>query len=465
MAVAVVGAAVIRGCGSVDGRMSGFISPETGRMEVKGVAESVASTRSGRPAVTVSLCGDRFSGEKSVVYMQDRSCRSVIRPGDTLVAEVRVKRVENFTEGFDYVANMARKGVFFICFQRGDWSVSPDGSPSFRYRVKRARNRCISALRRSLSPLKPENSALLVAFLAGEKEEVGDELLEDFRRSGLMHTLALSGLHVGIIYSLLAFVFSALGNYPASRKVRSVIVILALWPYAMLTGMGTSIFRAVVMATVYEAAVILERERSPVNTLAVAAVIVTLTDPSAPSTLSFQLSFGAMLGIVIFFRPLSSLISEKWRHGGADGVESIMKTERLPPRCGIPEGEWVKKLSGCRTAADLPGDDEWLTSAGMVVTGLKGMMSRLRKKLWDICALSLSCQLITAPVVWLVFGTFPKWSLLANVLCTPLIGTSMALAPVCMAVRGLPYVGEWGFCLLDRILDLLRFCVGVMGSF
>lgn len=450
VAVFVVGLGLLSGIGGrTDGRMSGFASMAETETDVTGVVESIGTTRSGRPAVTLCLCGDGFEGEKTVVYMKDSSCRAVMQPGDTLTVEVRVKRVENFVEGFDYVEYMAGKGIFFICFQRGVWSVCSAQRPEIRYRVRRARNHCIAALRRIMAPLKPENSALLVAFLTGDRENIGNDVLEDFRNSGMMHTLALSGLHVGIIYSLLAFVFSILGNYPASHKVRSVIVILALWPYALLTGMGTSIFRAVVMATVYEAAVILERERSPLNTLAVSAVIVTLADPSSPSTISFQLSFGAMLGIALFFRPLSSLVSDKVLRSEVLELESVLGKEHLPDHQGVQEGEWVKNFRVSRFR-------------GVSVFGR--ILLRWRKRIWDLCALSLSCQMVTAPIVWFMFGTFPVWSMLANVLCTPLVGGSMMLAPVCAVLSGVPYVGEVAFFLLDLALDALRFCVGVMGT-
>jgi len=452
VAVFVVGLGMFSGIGGrADGRMSGFVCSERTMTDVRGVVERISETKSGRPAVTMELCGDGFFGEKTVVYMKDSSCRAVVRPGDTLTAEVRVKRVENFMDGFDYVGYMAKKGIFFVCFQRGEWSVRPEDNPRFAFMVSRWRSSCITALRRMTASLKDENSALLVAFLTGEKECVGDELLEDFRKSGLMHTLALSGLHVGIIYSILAFVFSGLGNIPASRKVRSLIVIACLWPYAFLTGMGTSIFRAVVTATVYEMATILERERSPVNTLAVSAIIVTLQDPSAPSTISFQLSFGAMLGIALFFRPLSSILPGRPEHREVLEMREMMTLERLPGRAGVPEGEWVLRFRR--------------RSGGGGPKALWLLVSRLRKKIWDMCVLSLSCQVVTAPVVWFVFGSFPKWSLLANVICTPLVGVSMAMTPACIVLRRVPLVGEWGFMILDRILDALRFCAGVMGTF
>ncbi|MBQ0006536.1 MAG: ComEC/Rec2 family competence protein, partial [Alistipes sp.] len=286
VAVCVVGVAILSG-GSVgtDGRMSRFARAESGDMEIAALVETVERKQSGKTAVTLSLCaGMKVAGkgmvyeltdEKTLLYLKDTSCVGDMLPGDTLMARVRVKKVENFAEGFDYVGYMAKKNIYFICFQEGNCSILHCEKPEFRFRILRARRVWIAAMRRRLSPLKTVNEALVLAFLTGEKELVDDDTLKDFRRSGMMHTLALSGLHVGIIYSLLSFVFSVIRNYPTSKKLRSAIVILCLWPYALLTGLGTSICRAVIMASVYELAVILERERAPLNALALSAIIIT----------------------------------------------------------------------------------------------------------------------------------------------------------------------------------------------
>jgi len=329
----------------------------------------------------------------------------------------------------------------------------------FRVKVSRWRSAAIAALRQYLSPLDDENSALLTAFLTGDRESVKEDTLGEFRRSGMMHALALSGMHVGFIYSFLSFLFSVTGGFPVSKKVRSVVVMCCLWPYALLTGMGTSIFRAVVMATVYEMAVVLERERNPSGALALSAVIVILADPTAPASLSFQLSFGAMLGIVICYRRLSAFVRMEELHREVAGVMDVLRDGALAVRRGISGTDWVGMPSRqyartCRRRGIFRRIWTWIRKSGR---------RYVVKPVWNLFALSFSCQLVTVPVILTTFGTYAHWSLLANIICSPLIGLSMMMAPVCMVLGGTSPVGSFCFGVLDFLLDALRFSVEVMG--
>jgi len=446
--------------------VSFFSNDLTGVLCVSGVVDGTGRTHSGRQALNLSVTA--VSGrdawgfsercqEKTILYMSDMEI--MVLPGDTVVAEVVCSRVENFTEGFDYVRYMEKQGVRYTCFRRGRVDVHPCVDPPVGVKVRRCRYVIIAALRQHLSPLKGENSALITAFLTGDRESVSERTLEEFRRSGMMHALALSGMHVGIIYSFLSFLFSVTGGFPVSKKVRSVAVMCCLWPYALLTGMGTSIFRAVVMATVYEMAVVLERERSPSGALAFSAVIVILSDPSAPSSLSFQLSFGAMLGIVVCYKRLSGFVRMEEVNVEVVSVRDVLSAGELPVRRGVPVRDWVERpFSGYLKRSCLKNHigKAWLW---------------IRKKcrryvvwpVWNLFALSFSCQLVTVPVIWAVFGTYAHWSLLANMICSPIIGVSMMMAPVCVLLGGDSLAGGFCFRVLDFLLDSLRFVVEVMG--
>lgn len=473
---------VMVGFGILSGRstrrmppVSPFASDLRGTVMLTGTVEASSLTRSGRRALTVIVTGAGRAGEllrstsaasgtesvqseRTILYLSADTVAFL--PGDTVTAEVSCRRVENFAPGFDYVRYMEGKGIRYTCFQRGAVSRRECRRAGFRLRIGRWRCIMTAALRQSLSPLDPENSALLTAFLTGDREFLSESTLEEFRRSGMMHALALSGLHVGIIYSILSFLFSALGGFPASRKVRSSLVVVCLWPYALLTGMGTSIFRAVVMATVYEAAVLLEREKCPSSALALSAVIVTLTDPSAPSSLSFQLSFGAMLGIVVCYRPLSSIVRRYALHSELQSVSEVRNLWALPVRKGVPGTDWVKRPSPVYMRSALAKE-----RFGRVRRWVGTLLRRyLLKPVWDMFALSFSCQIVTVPIILGVFGTYAGWSLLANILCSPLIGTSMTMAPLCIALGDTSVAGRLCFRVLDLLLDALRFAVGVMGE-
>ncbi|MCF0177325.1 MAG: ComEC/Rec2 family competence protein, partial [Bacteroidales bacterium] len=122
-----------------------------------------------------------------------------------------------------------------------------------------------------LERLLPEDhngeSAILKALIAGDKSSVDKELKESYRQSGAMHLLALSGLHVGIIYALLSLMLSILGNSHIARRIKCILLLSILWSYAIVTGFGPSIERAVMMITLYETGAFVSGERDMLRAL------------------------------------------------------------------------------------------------------------------------------------------------------------------------------------------------------
>jgi competence protein ComEC len=130
-------------------------------------------------------------------------------------------------------------------------------------------------------------------------------LRHHFQASGAAHVLAVSGLHTGIIYAILAWLMTLGGRYKplyenrAGRAMISLAIIGVMWGYAWLTGMTPSVVRAVVMVSLYEGGKILHRNSPTLNTIAAAAVLILLVRPSDLWSVSFQLSFAATFAIVI----------------------------------------------------------------------------------------------------------------------------------------------------------------------
>jgi len=154
----------------------------------------------------------------------------------------------------------------------------------------------------------PDHAALMAGLLLGDRGGIGDDVMEDFRDAGIMHILAVSGLHAGII---LLIVFMPLDRlrYP----LRAGLALTVLWGFAAMTGLAPPVVRAALMSTLFLGGVVLQRRSDPVNALAAAALIILLMDPLALFGLSFQLSFAAVFGILLFhervrdflLRPLS----------------------------------------------------------------------------------------------------------------------------------------------------------------
>jgi ComEC/Rec2-related protein len=161
-------------------------------------------------------------------------------------------------------------------------------------------------LHRTISRVGYPASALLEALLIGVREDVPGDLNDSFRKTGSLHILALSGLHVTVLYGVVA----GLLWFLRSRWQRFVAATLVLLFYQFLAGFMPSLLRATVMIVIGGITVLLDRDREPINVLALSGIVLLLIDPFQAYTVSFQLSFLALAGILVIAtlleRPLAS---------------------------------------------------------------------------------------------------------------------------------------------------------------
>jgi competence protein ComEC len=161
-------------------------------------------------------------------------------------------------------------------------------------------------LHRAVSRAGYPASSLLEALLVGVREDVPADLYNDFLRTGSLHILALSGLHVTVLYGAAAGLLWFLRR-GWQRFLAATVVLLF---YQFLAGFMPSLLRATVMIIVGGTAVLLDRDREPINVLALSGIVLLLIDPFQAFTLSFQLSFLALAGILalgtLIQRPLAA---------------------------------------------------------------------------------------------------------------------------------------------------------------
>jgi competence protein ComEC len=192
-----------------------------------------------------------------------------------------------------FIARLERRDVRAEGFASGIWAI-------------RAQMRLW--LHRAVSQAGYPASALLEALLVGGREDVPDRLHEGFQRSGSLHILALSGLHVVVIFG----VVSGLLAFVSRRGLRFLIAGSVLVFYQLLAGLMPSLVRATVMILVGGVASLLDRDYEPFNLLCFSGIAILLGDPFQASSISFQLSFLALAGILaigpLVQRPLEGRI-------------------------------------------------------------------------------------------------------------------------------------------------------------
>lgn len=229
---------------------------------------------------------------------------------------------------------------------------------------------------------KNETNAIIKALITGERSDIPTETVQAFRASGASHILALSGLHLGIIYGIASKILKILGNSRPTVMIRSICTIILCGTYTLATGAGDSITRAFLFILLGETAKITRRCHDTGTLLWASLVLQLCINPQACMAVSFQLSYAAMAGIAFIF-------------------------------------PWLKGF--------WPGDE---------TDGTVGPLHRI----WNAASLSIACQMTTGPLAFLYFGTFPKHFILTNLIAMPLTGLIIpfSLATLCL--------DTWGIC-------------------
>lgn len=179
--------------------------------------------------------------------------------------------------------------------------------------------------------LSDHDYAVLSAITLGDKTAISRTLADDYSVSGASHVLALSGLHLGIIFAILTFFFSRL----RLRALSLTLVICAIWTYVFIVGMSPSIMRSAVMLSVYSFVSLFNRNNLSLNTLALTAVALLVSNPLNLYDVSFQMSFISVLFIVLFFRPIYRLLPVRLRHIKAINAIWQMTAVSLTAQAGV----------------------------------------------------------------------------------------------------------------------------------
>jgi len=147
--------------------------------------------------------------------------------------------------------------------------------------------------------LTPNSRSMVEALVLGQRQNVDPIITKNFRDAGVIHILALSGLHVGIILLILQFALRWMQSIRYGKILQTVLIIILLWCFALITGMSPSILRAVTMFSFVAIGMSMNRKRSVFHSLTISAFLLLLFDPRLLFQVGFQLSYTAVLAIVL----------------------------------------------------------------------------------------------------------------------------------------------------------------------
>lgn len=317
----------------------------------------------------------RISGKNVILYLPLNIETESIRAGDGIVVNTIFKRPEqNDNSSFNYTDYLERKGVAAIGYIReNNWIKQPVSYgliDKIKFKGIESRNYIVGIL----DEIFPDEKSASVAnaLFVGYTKELAPGLRNVFAATGAAHILAVSGLHLTILFGLLCFLFSPLDRYLFMVPVIRIFIFIILWFFAFITGLSPSIVRACVMTSFFCLGVVTGRKSFTMNALAASALFMLIYNPLYLFDVGFQLSYGAVIAIV---------------------------------------------------------------SINPYLVRLKEFKSKILNYFWELSCVSVAAQVGTAPVSLFYFGQFPVIFLLTNIYAIPLSGLLLILLPLSVLLR------------------------------
>lgn len=254
---------------------------------------------------SVFRVSDNFS--MYIYFRKDTICED-LAPGDILL--IRMKPVRPMQNGnpyeFDYRGYLFRKGIYYQAFAgEGDWLLFQKNDIKWKYLPLFIQHQFVSRLKGIVS--SPDNFGIISALSVGTRDFIDEEIKTAYSDVGAMHVLAVSGLHVGLVWYVLNIIFGRLKYNHYTRFLYWIIMTALLWLYVMITGMTPSVTRAGIMLTLVVTSTLMRRGSSSSNPVFLSAFILLAINPILILDVGFQFSYLAVFGILFFQPKLTSL--------------------------------------------------------------------------------------------------------------------------------------------------------------
>lgn len=256
-------------------------------------------------------------GGKVLLYLQKDSMPMPVL-GDVLLVETQVRRGGKSGK-FDYGLYLRRQGIVGTCWAlRRNWQlIGHEDDMGLKGLAKRSQYFLYQQYRKM--GIEGKELGIISALTLGYREDLDKDVQRAFSASGAMHVLAVSGLHTGIVWGIVMWIltlgvlYKPLWEDKFRRWLLNISTIVLIWAYAFLTGLSPSVMRSALMLTFWALSSLLEQQTSRWNPLLAAAVVILIVNPLALWSVSFQLSFAAVAGIMLFGSSMQQAVVSKGR--------------------------------------------------------------------------------------------------------------------------------------------------------
>ncbi len=246
---------------------------------------------------------------RALVFFEKDTLAKSLQAGDRFLfkGDLRYPDGAKNPEAFNYRKFLQRKGIQYLTFLKKDsWERLKNANIPWYYFASRLRKKLVQTLHNN--GLSGDEFSVASAILLGYNQLMDANMKKSYAAAGVVHVLCVSGLHVGIIYLVFNFLLSFLQKNKGKRFVKAMLLLLIIWFYALLTGLSPSVWRAAVMISLFIISDNLQRDSDKYNTLAASAFLILLINPLLVFDVGFELSYAAVLGILLFYQPINALL-------------------------------------------------------------------------------------------------------------------------------------------------------------
>ncbi|RLD29620.1 MAG: ComEC family competence protein [Bacteroidetes bacterium] len=236
---------------------------------------------------------------KSLLNVEKDSTKAILKVDDILIARSYFQEVNAplNPHQFDYKNYLQKKHIYNqLYITNAEFLlISTQKHTLFGYAAK-LRERINKKLKQS--NFKEDELAIINALLLGQRQDISKDIYDSYSQAGVIHILAVSGLHVGIILLLLNFMFKPIERIKHGKTIKILLIVVLLWSFAIIAGLSASVTRAVTMFSIVAVGINLKRPTNIFNTLAISMFVILLFKPLFLLDVGFQLSYLAVFAIV-----------------------------------------------------------------------------------------------------------------------------------------------------------------------
>ena len=318
---------------------------------------------------------------KILLYFSKDSLQPPLQYGDKILINKNLQRIKNSGNpgAFNYQRYAAFQATFHNVFlKQKDWvKLEEKNINPFKQFIFTSREYVLSILQKNI-PASKDELGIAEALLIGYTNDLDKDLVQAYSNTGVVHIIAISGMHLALIYGLLVWLFARIPLVNKSKIIQVVLILSCLWLFSLLTGAAASVLRSAVMFSFIAVGKNLSKQSSIYNSLAASAFVMLCYNPYFLWDVGFQLSYLAVISIIIFQKSIYNWLYIK--------------------------NKWVNEV-------------------------------------WKLMAISLSAQILTFPICIYYFHQFPNLFLITNIIAVPLSSVILFVEIGLITFSWIPLVG------------------------